>query len=154
MRPFFPGLLRLAFLCSLAVLSQAGRRPANAAQSSAAIQIPGSLASAHSQTCTTCSFNMLTPWVSSSNQISSSGGTISFTMVCHEPGTLIQGINYQIATISGGCVPSANRFTNINYNGNVWQVEIGTDAVFYAKMTSGPSLPPNTVIDLQGSVSQ
>lgn len=155
MRTLFPGLVRLAFLFSLAVLSQAGLRPAKFSSASTASRAPEAIVPAPSRPCTVCSFNMLTPFHSPTNEITTSNGMIDFTMVFYASGLNMQpNLSYDIATISGGCLPSVNRTTNINYGGRTWEVFITTFGYFDAEITSGSALPAGTIVDLEGAVSQ
>jgi len=111
-------------------------------------------AHAPSQPCQVCSFNVLSPFSSPTNEITSVSGTVDFYIVFFDRGTMNTNTVYNIATISGGCLPSANRFVNIVASGRTWLVEIATNGVFSAEITSGSAVPAGTVIDLESSYPQ
>jgi len=163
----FPGLLRLAFLFPLAVFSQAGQpaifpaasiRTATAASARTAPTASARTAPAGvepSKPCQVCSFNVLNPFSSPTNEITGVSGTVDFYIVFFSRTTTMNtNTVYSIATISGGCLPSATRFITIVASGRTWLVEVTTSGAFNAEITSGSAVPAGTVIDLESSYSQ
>ena len=156
MHTFLRRLQGLACLLPLAVFIQADRPaaiPSRPAPEPSVVATPA-LASSPQQPCQVCSFNVLTPFSSPTNEITSVSGTVDFYIVFFDRGTMSPNTVYNIATISGGCLPSANRFISIVSGGRTWLVEVASNGVFSAEITSGTAVPSGTVVDLESSYAQ
>jgi hypothetical protein len=106
-------------------------------------------------TCTSnCSFSANTGFGIVTSGISSSGSTVNFNIVFYPTSSQFNvGNSYQIATINGGCHPSATRNVTITSSGRTWIVTIYTGGQFYAYLQSGSALPINQAASLSGSYS-
>jgi uncharacterized protein DUF5977 len=99
-----------------------------------------------------CSFAANTGFGIVTSGISSSGSTVNFNIVFYPSASQFNvGNSYQIATINGGCKPSASRNVTVSSSGRTWIVTVYTGGQFYASLQSGSPLPVNQTTSLSGS---
>lgn len=100
-----------------------------------------------------CSFTMASGYSSPSNSISNNAGTVSLNMVFMSVSSpMIPGTSYTIATINGGCRPSATRVFSVTPpGGRTWQVTINPSGQMSVKITSGTSLSPGGTVSINSS---
>lgn len=85
-----------------------------------------------------CSFSMMPGYASPTNNISASGGSVSFYIVFYSTSsTLTAGNTYTIANINGSCVPSGTRTLNLTSGTTSWEVKIYSNGQVQAKLLSG-----------------
>ncbi|MES2645570.1 MAG: hypothetical protein V4717_01750 [Bacteroidota bacterium] len=86
----------------------------------------------------TCSFASASGFSIPTSGISSSGTTISFYLVFYSTSITLQpGSSYFIATINGGCRPSATRTINYSAGGRNWVITIYTSGQMYWYLVPG-----------------
>jgi YD repeat-containing protein len=96
-----------------------------------------------------CSFTMSSGYSSPTNSISSNGTTASGYLVFYSGSTMSQGNSYFIATINGGCRPSATRSFSVSAGGRSWTVTIYSSGQMYVQMAYGSaSLSPNSTVSI------
>jgi len=106
-------------------------------------------AAANALTCPpiSCSFSMSTGCSSLSSGLTSNGTTASGYLVWYTSTPLNAGNSYPIATITGSCKPSVNRYLTISSNGINWNVTIFSNGQVGVQMPYGsPQLPANTTV--------
>lgn len=99
-------------------------------------------------TCTaSCSFSMNPGYNLVTSSISASGGTASFYIVFYPTSTMSPGNTYIVATINGGCRPSATRTINYSASGRSWTITIYPNGqmYWYLQYGSTPVNPYSTV---------
>jgi YD repeat-containing protein len=100
-----------------------------------------------------CSFSMASGYGSPSNSISNNAGTVSLNLVFMPLSSPMNpGTSYTIATINGGCRPSATRVFSVTPpGGRTWQVTISPSGQMSVKITSGTSLSPGGTVSINSS---
>ena len=100
-----------------------------------------------------CSFTMSSGYSSPTNGISNNGTTASGYLVFYSNSTMTQGNSYFIATVNGGCRPSATRSFTVSSGGRNWTITIYSNGQMYAQMAYGSAtLNPYSTVSL-GSLS-
>ena len=84
-----------------------------------------------------CSFTMNSGYSSPSNNITNNGTTVSFYMIFYSTSVMVQGNNYQVATINGSCRPSAIRTITTSVGGRNWTITIYPDGRMFWQMAYG-----------------
>jgi YD repeat-containing protein len=86
-----------------------------------------------------CSFTMASGYSSPTNGISSSGGVSNGYLIFYSGSSIVANTSYVVATIKGGCVPSATRSFNVTASGNTFAVTVSTSGQMTIKLTAGAS---------------
>ena len=85
-----------------------------------------------------CSFTSASGFSVPTSGISSSGTTVSFYLVFYPTAITMQpGNSYFIATINGGCRPSATRTINFSAGGRTWVITIYSSGQMYWYLAPG-----------------
>lgn len=101
-----------------------------------------------------CSISMFSGYSSISNSISSSGGTVSFSLNFYPVGSsMTTGNEYVIAIIDGSCRPSGTRTININASGRSWLLTIFASGHIRARLNGGSPVSPGSPVSFSGTFS-
>lgn len=87
-----------------------------------------------------CAFNAATNWEVLGGTISSNGTTTSYSgLVIRNTATPSSWSYTRVATISGGCLPTAGEYNFFNEGGRSWVVTVTPDGDVLLTLLSGPA---------------
>ena len=87
-----------------------------------------------------CAFNAVTNWELLGGTISSNGTTTTYSgLTVRNTGTPSSWSYTRIATISGGCLPTAGEYNFFNEGGRSWVVTVTPDGDVLLTLLSGPA---------------
>ncbi|RPE05845.1 hypothetical protein EGT74_26140 [Chitinophaga lutea] len=96
-----------------------------------------------------CSFNAVPNWELISGSIASNGATTTYSNL------VVKNTNHsgpwsytRIATISGGCLPTAGEYNFFSESGRSWVATVTPDGDVLLTLLSGPSPSLNTTISI------
>jgi hypothetical protein len=97
-----------------------------------------------------CTFSITPGFTSVYNSISNTNGVVLFYLIFYSSSSIQPGQGYNIATINGGCRPTAQR--TINYNttgGRSWTITIFANGVVSVYLNPGSTpVSPNSTVGL------
>jgi YD repeat-containing protein len=103
------------------------------------------------QTPVSCSFTAASTWSIPTSSISSSGGLVSFYIVLYTTSSKTWTNANVVATINGGCVPSATRsFAKTDGSGRLWEMVISTSGQLSIRLLSGSPPGVGSTISFTG----
>jgi hypothetical protein len=92
-----------------------------------------------------CNFSLLTGYSGISNNITSSGTVVSFSLVFRATAfPLNLNVPYHVADVCEGSQPSVTRVVNCTTSNRTWQITFNPDKTVYCKIISGNPLNINT----------
>ncbi len=87
-----------------------------------------------------CYFSAVSPFGIATSGMSASGGIVTFYIVPYAMGTPNYAAGVVVATINGGCAPSATRvFTKTDSSGRLWELTVSTSGQLSLRLLSGTS---------------
>lgn len=99
-----------------------------------------------------CSFTMRSGYNATYNNISKSGGTVTFNLAFYPAsGTMYMYGTYNVALITGGCGPSSTKTLTINSGGRTFYVTIYASGDVDVQVTGGSDVPQYNTVSLSGS---
>jgi YD repeat-containing protein len=96
-----------------------------------------------------CSFTVASGYSSPTSSIANNGTSASGYFVFYPTSTMTPGNNYLVATVNGGCRPSAVRTFSTTGSGRTWTVTVYPSGEMYVQMAYGSaSLSPNSTVSV------